>query len=131
MGTYGYISMIAMLCYGFMLLTFLAAKRNKLVNSFLIVLVGLIFWTGGSVFMRAELWPSYKFWFQVSLLGILLLPYAYYRFTLAFGGVRDRGIGKVYLGVMLLCFLINIPGGILLKDPELVVKDGIKSLYMI
>ena len=39
MGTYGYISMIAMLCYGFMLLTFLAAKRNKLVNSFLIVLV--------------------------------------------------------------------------------------------
>lgn len=127
MGTYGYISMIAMLCYGFMLLTFLAAKRNKLVNSFLIVLVGLIFWTGGSVFMRAELWPSYQFWFQVSLLGILLLPYAYYRFTLAFGGVRDRGVGKVYLGVMLLCFLVNIPGGILLKDPKLVVKDGIRS----
>ena len=127
MGTYGYISMIAMLCYGFMLLTFLAAKRNKLVNSFLIVLVGLIFWTGGSVFMRAELWPSYEFWFQVSLLGILLLPYAYYRFTLAFGGVREQQEGKVYLNVILLCFLINIPGGILLKSPEVVEKNGIRS----
>ena len=38
-----------MFCYGFMLLTFLAAKKNKLVNSFLVVLVGQIFWTGGSV----------------------------------------------------------------------------------
>ena len=131
MGTYGYISMIAMLCYGFMLLTFLAAKRNKLVNSFLIVLVGLIFWTGGSVFMRAELWPSYQFWFQVSLLGILLLPYAYYRFTLAFGGGRDRGIGKIYLVIMLLCFAINIPGGILLKSPEVVERAGIRSFVYV
>ena len=127
MGTYGYISMIAMICYGFMLLTFLAAKRNKLVNSFLIVLIGLIFWTGGSVFMRTELWPSYKFWFQVSLLGILLLPYAYYRFTLAFGGVREPKAGKAYLIIILLCFLINIPGGILLKSPELVEKNGARS----
>ena len=59
MGTYGYISMIAMLCYGFMLLMFLTAKRNKLVNSFLLVLIGLILWTGGSLFMRAEMWPNY------------------------------------------------------------------------
>ena len=80
MGTYAYISMIAMLCYGFMLLMFLAAKRDKLVNSFLLVLLGLLLWTGGSVFMRTELWPNYVFWFQASLLGILLLPYAYYRF---------------------------------------------------
>lgn len=43
MGTYGYISIIAMVCYGFMLLMFLTAKRNKIVNSFLVVLVGLLF----------------------------------------------------------------------------------------
>ena len=77
MGTYGYISIIAMLCYGFMLLMFLAAKRNKIINSFLVVLLGLLFWTGGSAFMRAQFWPGCEFWFQVSLLVILLLPYAY------------------------------------------------------
>lgn len=71
MGTYGYISIIAMVCYGFMLLMFLTAKRNKIVNSFLVVLVGLLFWAGGSAFMRVHLWPSYEFWYQVSLLGIL------------------------------------------------------------
>ena len=89
MGTYGYISIIAMVCYGFMLLMFLAAKRNKIVNSFLVVLAGLLLWTGGSAFMRAQLWPHYAFWYQVSLFGILLLPYAYYRFILAFGGARE------------------------------------------
>ena len=73
MGTYGYISIIAMVCYGFMLLMFLTAKRNKIVNSFLVVLVGLLFWAGGSAFMRVHLWPSYEFWYQVSLLGILCI----------------------------------------------------------
>ena len=68
MGTYGYISIIAMLCYGFMLLMFLTAKRNKIINSFLVVLTGLLFWTGGSAFMRAQLWPGCEFWYQVSLL---------------------------------------------------------------
>lgn len=94
MGTYGYISIIAMVCYGFMLLMFLTAKRNKIVNSFLVVLVGLLFWAGGSAFMRVHLWPSYEFWYQVSLLGILLLPYAYYCFILAFGGVKKSLPGK-------------------------------------
>ena len=64
MGTYGYISIIAMVCYAFMLLMFLAAKRNKIVNSFLVVLTGLLLWTGGSAFMRAQLWPQYEFWFR-------------------------------------------------------------------
>ena len=98
MGTYGYISIIAMVCYAFMLLMFLAAKRNKIVNSFLIVLADLLLWTGGSAFMRAQLWPQYAFWYQVSLFGILLLPYAYYRFILAFGGVREGMVGKTLSG---------------------------------
>lgn len=124
MSTYGYISIIAMFCYGFMLLTFLAAKKDKLVNSFLIVLVGQMLWTGGSVFMRMRLWPNYVFWFQASLLGILLLPYAYYRFINAFAGISERLFGKIYLIVMMFCFVINIPNGILLKHPNLVERNG-------
>ena len=124
MGTYSYISIIAMICYGFMMLTFLAAKKDKLVNSFLILLVGLLCWTGGSVFMRMKLWPNYIFWFQVSLCGILLLPYAYFRFINAVGGIEDKITGKFYLIIMLVCFLINIPGGLFLKYPEVIEKNG-------
>lgn len=127
MGTYGYISIIAMLCYGFMLLMFLAAKRNKIVNSFLVVLTGLLLWTGGSAFMRAQLWPTYEFWYQVSLLGILLLPYAYYRFILAFGGVKEGIAGKAYMVAMLVCFVINIRNGFFLACPTLVKKNGIPT----
>ena len=127
MGTYGYISIIAMLCYGFMLLMFLAAKRNKIVNSFLVVLTGLLLWTGGSAFMRAQLWPTYEFWYQVSLLGILLLPYAYYRFILAFGGVKEGIAGKAYMVVMLVCFVINIRNGFFLACPTLVEKNGMPT----
>lgn len=127
MGTYGYISIIAMFCYGFMLLTFLAAKKDKLVNSFLIMLVGLMCWSGGSVFMRALMWPNYIFWYHVSLLGILLLPYAYYLYINALGDIRERFVGKIYLVVMLTCFLINIPSGFVLKYPALVETDGTRS----
>ena len=127
MGTYGYISIIAMLCYGFMLLMFLAAKRNKIINSFLVVLLGLLFWTGGSAFMRAQFWPGCEFWFQVSLLGILLLPYAYCRFILAFGGQKNGAPGKIYLAVMLLCFWLNVQYGIFLESPNVVDKNGIST----
>lgn len=130
MGTYGYISIIAMVCYGFMLLMFLAAKRNKIVNSFLVVLTGLLLWTGGSAFMRAQLWPRYEFWYQVSLLGILLLPYAYYRFILAFGGGREGIAGKSYIVAMLVCFVVNIRHGLFLACPDLVKKMVCRLLYM-
>ena len=127
MGTYGYISIIAMLCYGFLLLMFLTAKKNKIINSFLVVLTGLLFWTGGSAFMRAQFWPGCEFWYQVSLLGILLLPYAYYRFILAFGGVRNRSAGRIYLVIMLICFWVNAQFGAFLEAPEMVEKRGVQS----
>ena len=127
METYGYISIIAMLCYGFLLLMFLTAKKNKIINSFLVVLTGLLFWTGGSAFMRAQFWPGYEFWYQVSLLGILLLPYAYYRFILAFGGVRNGSTGRIYLVIMLICFWVNAQFGAFLEAPEMVEKRGVQS----
>lgn len=127
MGTYGYISIIAMFCYGFMLLTFLAAKKDKLVNSFLIMLVGLMFWTGGSVFMRALMWPNYIFWYHVSLLGILLLPYAYYLYINALGGIKERWVGQIYILAMMACFILNIPSGIFLKYPEVVMINEERS----
>ena len=93
MGTYGYISIIAMVCYGFMLLMFLTAKRNKIVNSFLVVLVGLLFWAGGS----------------------------------AFGGVKNSLRGKIYLAVMLICFVVNIRHGVFLGCPNVVEKNGLPT----
>ncbi len=85
MGTYGYISIIAMLCYGFLLLMFLTAKKNKIINSFLVVLLGLLFWTGGSAFMRAQFWrdvnsgirfPCWESYYCHMRIIVLFLPLA-------------------------------------------------------
>ena len=77
--------------------------------------------------MRAQFWPGYEFWYQVSLLGILLLPYAYYRFILAFGGVRNGSTGRIYLVIMLICFWVNAQFGAFLEAPEMVEKRGVQS----
>ena len=77
--------------------------------------------------MRVHLWPSYEFWYQVSLLGILLLPYAYYCFILAFGGVKKSLPGKIYLAVMLICFVVNIRHGVFLGCPNVVEKNGLPT----
>ena len=77
--------------------------------------------------MRAQFWPGYEFWYQVSLLGILLLLYAYYRFILAFGGVRNGSTGRIYLVIMLICFWVNAQFGAFLEAPEMVEKRGVQS----
>ena len=77
--------------------------------------------------MRAQFWPGCEFWYQVSLLGILLLPYAYYRFILAFGGVRNGSAGRIYLVIMLICFWVNAQFGAFLEAPEMVEKRGVQS----
>ena len=67
MGSFVYISVCALLCYLFLFITFLFARRNKLINAFLLALAALIAWSGCSVLMRMQMWPSIKFWYDISL----------------------------------------------------------------
>ena len=56
--SFTFISVIALFCYVFLFMTMLAARKSRMINAFLLVLVAMIFWTGGSLFMRMELWPA-------------------------------------------------------------------------
>lgn len=105
MGTYGYISCIALFCYVFMLLLMLAARRNKIANSFLILLIAMICWTGGSLFMRNLIWPGYRFWYHVSLFGLFALPFGYYRFITEFAGKTKKA--EVFFMVCCICFYLQ------------------------
>lgn len=130
MDIYGYISAIALFFYATIILVFLASKRNRIINAFLMTLVAMALWTGGSCLMRARLWPSYILWYHVSLCGLLMLPYAYYRLIDAFAETKSTFISKLYLFILLGCFLMNIPSGIFLKWPEIVNSgDGILFVY--
>ena len=129
MGTYGYISCIALFCYVFMLLLMLAARRNKIANSFLILLIAMICWTGGSLFMRNLIWPGYRFWYHVSLFGLFALPFGYYRFITEFAGKTKKSESIFYGVLYLLLFAVNVPHGFLLAPPEL-VKTGEKLSFV-
>ena len=124
MESYISFSIISVFFYTFMILTLLAGKRSRIINSFMCVLGGMLCWTLGSFLMRMEAGPSYILWYYVSLAGILFLPYFYYVFISAFMGVRMGRKSRIPLLLMLLLFVINIPGGIILRWPDLIRKNG-------
>ena len=69
---YAFISIIALISYLFLFLTFFAAKRTKIINEFMLILISMILWTGGSFFMRAMFFPGVKAWYDVSVLGLTI-----------------------------------------------------------
>lgn len=68
------------LCNLFLLLTFLSAKKDKLTRSFMCLLIVFTTWPLGSFFMRIGLYPGEPFWFQISMISILLVPLLIYSF---------------------------------------------------
>ena len=92
MGDYIAVPITALFCYIFLFMTMLAAQKNRIINSFLLILVALLFWTGGSFFMRMQFWPSIKVWFDISILGLLLLGFALFNFAYQYVGCKNRAV---------------------------------------
>lgn len=85
MSGYSWISVTALFCYLLLLLTFLASKhREKVIRSFMLLMLIMILWVGGSFAMRTQLWPSINFWHHVSVAGMILVPAGYYVFIVDF-----------------------------------------------
>ena len=68
MNNYTYVSIIALYCYIFLFISLSASKKTKLIKAFMTLLMAMMFWTGGSFFMRSMFGPSVKFWYDISLL---------------------------------------------------------------
>ncbi len=127
-GIFGYISSFALLCYMFLLMIFINAERNKIVKSFQLILVAMILWTGGSLLMRLQFWPNYVFWYHVSLGGLMLVVYSYFNFIASFTEQKVKAFSVGYFVMLLACFLVNIPNGVLLHWPVLVVENGLSKM---
>ena len=53
MNNYTYVSIIALYCYIFLFISLSASKKTKLIKAFMTLLMAMMFWTGGSFFMRS------------------------------------------------------------------------------
>src|SRR5574344_598542 len=60
------------------LLTFLSAKKTKEIKYLILLIVFVCIYSVGSLFMRLQLWPSYKFWYYLSIVGLFMLPFINY-----------------------------------------------------
>lgn len=122
---YAFISIIALISYLFLFLTFIAAKKNRLINEFMLILITMILWAGGSFLMRAQVAPGIKLWYDVSILGLTLCPYVSLLFAVDFANI-DIGIWrKIWLILAVAANAFNILTGALLAAPEaLLAADG-------
>jgi len=128
MGSYAYISISALLCYLFLFVTFIVAKRDQLINAFLWVLIALMLWVGGSFFMRSLMWPGVTFWYNVSILGLLTILCALNRFVRCFMGRRRNFADLLLFGWVIVDIILNSATGALLAAPEVVTAaDGTVS----
>ena len=128
MNSYEYVSMIAVFCYVFLILVFLASKKNRIIRGFLAVLFSMLIWTLGSVFMRAQAAPSYVFWFHLSIGGLLLMPYTFFMFIKAFTNHEDKSGNIVYFLMLAIIFIINVQTGVFIHYPQ-IVEIGSKILF--
>lgn len=123
-GSYTSISIIALCCYTILFFTFIAVKKNRIINSFLLVLLAMIMWTGGSLFMRMDLLHLTKFWYDVSLTGLLLLAYAFFNFVCSFVGEKTI-FSFIWFAGTIVVSAINIATGVFLKVPDMVMNNGV------
>ena len=119
MRSYVFISITALYFYTFLMLAFISAKKSRLVRDFIAVLGSMMLWTGGSLLMRLMSWPAYEVWFHVSLLGICLVPYAFFCFIRDFCGHTAKPAHRIWLALILLVNAYNMATGNILKAPTI------------
>lgn len=129
MNSFSTISIIALLCYMFLFLAMLASKKNRVITSFMRVLVTMILWTGGSFLMRIEVEKLFSFGYHISILGLCLMPYAFFDFFSQYLNFGKKKKAYGWLGIFVLVFVINYGTGFFLDEPVAQLVDG-QLLYV-
>ena len=127
---YSWVPITALFCYLFLFLTFLAAKKKeRVIRSFMGLMLIMILWVGGSFAMRMQLWPSVDFWHHVSVLGMILVPPGYYMFVMDF--LEEKNARGKYLWMLLHIgiFVFNCLTCWFVPEPE-VVNTGSSAQFL-
>lgn len=118
------VPVIALCCYSFLLIMFMAAKKSKVIYSFMALLVAFIFWSSGSLFMRLQAVPGVNFWYEVSIIGLFLLPLLLYNFVAAFIGQKGYFLRIIYT-ICTAAILLAVHFHLFLKHPTIeIMADG-------
>lgn len=130
MTNYSWVPVLALFGYLFLLLAFASAKRTKVIYSFILLQVIMILWTGGSFLMRIRFWPSVNLWHYVSIAGILLTPFGFFNFFLAFLEEKRSHGKNFWLLFFVLAYLVNLFTEVFIPTPQ-VIEDAAGNVRFI
>lgn len=128
---YSWIAIISLFCYIFLLISlFPHRKSNAVISAFIELLVIMIMWNGGSLFMRLQLLNMVNVWHHMSLFGMMLLAVGYYHFVTEYLEKRTSAAVRAWLIVFVLLFVFNCFTGFFIPLPEVVTTEtGTQFLY--
>ena len=104
------IPLMSAFCNLFLLLTFLSAKKDKLMRSFMWLLIAFTVWPLASFFMRIRLYPGEVFWFQASVTAVFLVPILIYSFLHHYTNQRGSFLITVFNVGTLIMIVTNLLG---------------------
>ncbi|NLC32616.1 MAG: diguanylate cyclase [Clostridiales bacterium] len=116
----------ALLLNLFLLLVCISAKKSKLVIAFMLLVASYSIWSGGSLGMRAMIYPGAIFWFKVSFTGILLVPFMIYNFVYEYTeqkGTFTRSLMAVSWFIIIV--LANLD--LFIKSPAIASENATRS----
>ena len=122
---YSWVPITALFCYLFLLLTFFSGpKKEKVIRSFMLLMLIMILWVGGSFAMRMQLWPSVNFWHHVSVMGMMLVASGYYMFTVDFLEEKKNLEKYFWLALHLVLFIIDCITCVFIPEPVVTEVNG-------
>ena len=119
-----FIPLVALFCYIFILAALLAAKKNPLINSYIMFIIGFMMWTGGSLFMRLQVGPSMFFWYDISILSLFSIALFIYLFVYHYARAKGHLLTIIWaIGTIIILVLTHFE--VFLKRPEAqLLPDG-------
>lgn len=101
----------------YLLLTLLSAKKSKVINSLIMLLLAFSVWTLSSLFMRLNLNPGVVFWFQASMTAIIFVPLLMFTFLKNYSEKRGTFLSTVFTVGTILMAVLNLLS-FFISDPK-------------
>lgn len=115
----------AVCCYIFLMFCFFNTRKTKVVRFFQMIILSSIVWSGGAALMRLQVSPGIPFWYNISLLGLFMMPISIYCFVFSILDIRRYTLLIVSGIVSGVAILMNYFWDIIQAEPEVLeAADG-------
>lgn len=94
------------------------------------LLLTMVIWASGSLFMRLAYWPSVGFWFHVSLTGLFMIPLIFFHFLQKFLCVEKTYRIYFWTAAIVLMLLVNYKYEIFVQAPQVLRLENGGNAYV-